>query len=126
MMRSLRQCETADLAEMQSRQPNAIHVRHQPGSRIFGVYERAIATRGPARNRPSRARRPASRRPQSPHMDPRSWSYPARGGVRVRPGTELQRPRLWLRNRTPTLCAALYFRRFGSLPRSWKRFTVRQ
>src|SRR5262245_15454247 len=44
MMRSLRQRETAHLAEMLSRQLNAIHVPHVPGSRISGVYERAIAT----------------------------------------------------------------------------------
>ena len=44
MMRSLRQRETAHLAEMLSRQLNAIHVPHEPGSRISGVYERAIAT----------------------------------------------------------------------------------
>jgi type IV secretory pathway VirD2 relaxase len=44
MMRSLRQHETAHLAETLSRQLNAIHVPHEPGSRISGVYERAIAT----------------------------------------------------------------------------------
>ena len=44
MMRSLRQRETAHLAETLSRQLNAIHVPHEPGSRISGVYERAIAT----------------------------------------------------------------------------------
>jgi type IV secretory pathway VirD2 relaxase len=44
MMRSLRQRETAHLAEALSRQLNAIHVPHEPGSRISGVYERAIAT----------------------------------------------------------------------------------
>jgi type IV secretory pathway VirD2 relaxase len=44
MMRSLRQRETAHLAEMLSRQLNAIHVPPEPGSRISGVYERAIAT----------------------------------------------------------------------------------
>jgi hypothetical protein len=44
MMRSLRQRETAHLAEMLSRQLNAIHVPHEPGSRISGVYERAIST----------------------------------------------------------------------------------
>jgi len=44
MMRSLRQRETAHLAEMLSRQLNAIHVPHEPGSRISGVYERAITT----------------------------------------------------------------------------------
>jgi hypothetical protein len=44
MMRGLRQRETAHLAETLSRQLNAIHVLHEPGSRISGVYERAIAT----------------------------------------------------------------------------------
>jgi hypothetical protein len=44
MMCSLRQRETAHLAEMLSRQLNAIHVPHEPGGRISGVYERAIAT----------------------------------------------------------------------------------
>jgi hypothetical protein len=44
MMRGLRQRETAHLAETLSRQLNAIHVPHEPGSRISGVYERAIAT----------------------------------------------------------------------------------
>jgi type IV secretory pathway VirD2 relaxase len=44
MMRGLRQRETARLAEALSRQLNAIHVPHEPGSRISGVYERAIAT----------------------------------------------------------------------------------
>jgi type IV secretory pathway VirD2 relaxase len=44
MMRGLRQRETAQLAETLSRQLNAIHVPHEPGSRISGVYERAIAT----------------------------------------------------------------------------------
>jgi hypothetical protein len=44
MMRSLRQRETAHLTETLSRQLNAIHVPHEPGSRISGVYERAIAT----------------------------------------------------------------------------------
>jgi hypothetical protein len=44
MMRSLRQRETAHLAETLSRQLNAIHVPHEPGSQISGVYERAIAT----------------------------------------------------------------------------------
>jgi hypothetical protein len=44
MMRSLRQRETAHLAETLSRQLNAIHVPHEPGSRISGVYERAITT----------------------------------------------------------------------------------
>jgi hypothetical protein len=44
MMRSLRQRETAHLTEMLSRQLNAMHVPHEPGSWISGVYERAIAT----------------------------------------------------------------------------------
>jgi hypothetical protein len=44
MMRSLRQREPAHLAEALSRQLNAIHVPHEPGSRISGVHERAIAT----------------------------------------------------------------------------------
>ena len=44
MMRGLRQRETARLAETLSRQLNAIHVPHKPGSRISGIYERAIAT----------------------------------------------------------------------------------
>jgi hypothetical protein len=44
MMRSLRQRETAHLAETLSRQLNAIHVPHEPGSRVSGVYERAITT----------------------------------------------------------------------------------
>ena len=44
MMRSLRQRETAHLAETLSRQLNAIHVPHEPGSPISGVYERSIAT----------------------------------------------------------------------------------
>jgi hypothetical protein len=44
MMRRLRQRETAHLAETLSHQLNAIHVPHEPGSRISGVYECAIAT----------------------------------------------------------------------------------
>jgi hypothetical protein len=44
MMRSLRQRETAHLTEMVSRQLNAIHVPQEPGSRISGVYERAVTT----------------------------------------------------------------------------------
>jgi hypothetical protein len=44
MMRSLRHRETAHLAESLSRQLNAIHVPHEPGSRISGVYERAVTT----------------------------------------------------------------------------------
>src|SRR5262249_42790475 len=44
MMRSLRQREPAHLAETLSRQLNAVHVPHQPGARISGVYERAVTT----------------------------------------------------------------------------------
>jgi hypothetical protein len=44
MMRSLRQRETAHLAEMLSRQLNTIHVPHEPGSRISGICERAVMT----------------------------------------------------------------------------------
>ena len=44
MMRGLRQRETARLAEMLSRQLNAIHMPHEPGSRISGVYEHSVAT----------------------------------------------------------------------------------
>jgi hypothetical protein len=44
MMRSLRQRETAHVAATLARQLNAIHVPHEPGSRVSGVYERAITT----------------------------------------------------------------------------------
>ena len=44
MMRSLRQRETTHLAETLSRQLNAVHVPHEPGSRISGAYERAVTT----------------------------------------------------------------------------------
>jgi hypothetical protein len=44
MMRSLRQRETAHLAETVSRQLNAIPVPHEPGSRVSGVYECAVTT----------------------------------------------------------------------------------
>jgi type IV secretory pathway VirD2 relaxase len=44
MMRGLRQRETARLTETLSRQLNAIHVPHEPGSRISGVYERSVTT----------------------------------------------------------------------------------
>jgi hypothetical protein len=44
MMRSLRQRETAHLAETLSCQLNAIHMPHESGSRISGVYERAVTT----------------------------------------------------------------------------------
>jgi hypothetical protein len=37
MMRSLRQRETAQIAATLSRQLNAIHVPHEPGSRVSGV-----------------------------------------------------------------------------------------
>jgi type IV secretory pathway VirD2 relaxase len=44
MMRSLRQRETTHLAGTLSRQLNAIHIPHEPGSRISGTYERSITT----------------------------------------------------------------------------------
>ena len=44
MMGSLRQRETVRLAEIVSRQLNATHMPHEPGSRISGVYERAVQT----------------------------------------------------------------------------------
>jgi hypothetical protein len=44
MMRSLRQRETARLAETLSRQLNAMHVPQEPGRPISGIYERAITT----------------------------------------------------------------------------------
>jgi type IV secretory pathway VirD2 relaxase len=44
MMRSLRQRETAHVAGTLSRQLNAIHIPHEPGSRISGTYERSITT----------------------------------------------------------------------------------
>jgi type IV secretory pathway VirD2 relaxase len=44
MIAALRQRETARLAETLSRQLNAAHVPHEPGSRISGVYERSITT----------------------------------------------------------------------------------
>jgi hypothetical protein len=44
MMRSLKQRETAHVAATLSRQLNAIHVPHEPGSRVSGIYERAITT----------------------------------------------------------------------------------
>jgi len=34
----------AHLAETLSRQLNAIHLPHEPGTRVSGVYERAITT----------------------------------------------------------------------------------
>jgi hypothetical protein len=40
----LRQREHASLAETLSRQLNAVYLRHEPGSRVSGVYERAIST----------------------------------------------------------------------------------
>jgi type IV secretory pathway VirD2 relaxase len=44
MMRSLRQQETARVAATLSRQLNAIHVPHEPGSRVSGIYECPITT----------------------------------------------------------------------------------
>jgi len=44
MLAQLRQRETVRLAQTLSRQLNAMHVPHEPGSRIFGVYERSIST----------------------------------------------------------------------------------
>jgi hypothetical protein len=44
MMMVLRQREQARLAETLSRQLNAVYLPHEPGSRVSGVYERAIAT----------------------------------------------------------------------------------
>ena len=44
MMATLRQRETARLVETLSRQLNAMHVPHEPGTRISGVYERSITT----------------------------------------------------------------------------------
>jgi type IV secretory pathway VirD2 relaxase len=44
MLTNLRQRETARLAQSLSRQLNAAHVPHEPGERISGVYDRAIAT----------------------------------------------------------------------------------
>jgi len=44
MMRTLRQRETARLADTLSRQLSAIHMPHEPGSRVSGVYERSITT----------------------------------------------------------------------------------
>ena len=44
MLALLRQRETARLAQSLSRQLNAMHVPHEPGSRISGVYERSIST----------------------------------------------------------------------------------
>ena len=44
MLAQLRQRETARLAETLSRELKAMHVPHQPGSRISGVYERSIST----------------------------------------------------------------------------------
>jgi hypothetical protein len=40
----LRQRETARLAQMLSRQLNAMYVPHEPGDRISGVYDRPITT----------------------------------------------------------------------------------
>ena len=44
MMATLRQRETARLADTLSRQLNATHVPHEPGTRISGVYERSVTT----------------------------------------------------------------------------------
>jgi type IV secretory pathway VirD2 relaxase len=44
MLTLLCQRETARLAQTLSRQLNAMHVPHEPGSRISGVYERSIST----------------------------------------------------------------------------------
>jgi len=44
MMATLRQRETARLAQTLSRQLNAMHVPHEPGTRISGVYERSVTT----------------------------------------------------------------------------------
>ena len=44
MLAQLRQRETARLAETLSRQLKAMHVPHEPGSRISGVYDRSIST----------------------------------------------------------------------------------
>jgi hypothetical protein len=44
MMSSLRHQETGRIAENLSRQLNAVYLPHEPGSRISGVYERAVTT----------------------------------------------------------------------------------
>jgi hypothetical protein len=44
MLAALRQREQASLAETLSRQLNAVYLPHEPGSRVSGVYERAIST----------------------------------------------------------------------------------
>ena len=44
MMSSLRRQETGRIAENLSRQLNAVYLPHEPGSRISGVYERAVTT----------------------------------------------------------------------------------
>src|SRR5512145_932257 len=44
MMPRLRQNETAHHHAMLSRQLHALHVPHEPGSRISGIYERAVTT----------------------------------------------------------------------------------
>jgi len=44
MMSSLRHQETGRIAESLSRQLNAVYLPHEPGSRISGVYERAVTT----------------------------------------------------------------------------------
>ena len=44
MITVLRQREQARLAETLSRQLNAVYMPHEPGSRVSGVYERAVST----------------------------------------------------------------------------------
>ena len=44
MMATLRQRETARLVETLSRQLKAMHVPHEPGTRVYGVYERSVTT----------------------------------------------------------------------------------
>jgi Protein of unknown function (DUF3363) len=44
MLPLLRQRESARLAQTLSRQLNSIHVPHEPGSRVSGVYDRSIST----------------------------------------------------------------------------------
>ena len=90
MMRGLRQRETARLADTLSRQLNAIHVPHEPGSRnLRRLRARHRDTDRQARRHPERGdlhpgpleasprtaawpRRPGPRRPQSRHVDTRS------------------------------------------------------
>ena len=44
MLASLRQRETARLAQSMSRELGVLHVPHEPGSRISGIYERSLST----------------------------------------------------------------------------------